>query len=66
MSLKMLLHVFIYLDSILLVKALSGNIFSRGMELCVEIIEKSFEIVLKFEHVVGGNHVGASFVDYFM
>ena len=55
MSLKVLLHVFIYLDSILLCESVGRNVVRRSVVGVVEVIVKLVGIVLKFVHVVGGN-----------
>lgn len=65
MSLEMLLHVFIYLDSILLCESVGRNVVRRSVEGVVEVIVKSVGIILKFVHVVGGNTECPSFVSGF-
>ena len=55
MSLEMLFHVFIDLDSILLCESMRRNVVRRNVEGVVEIIVESVGIILKFVHVVGSN-----------
>jgi hypothetical protein len=64
-TLKMFLHIFVDLDSILLVKSLSKNGLGGRMELGVEVVKSALEFVLEFKHIVGWHHVSApSVIDF--
>jgi hypothetical protein len=65
-TLKVSLHIFVDLDSILLVKFLGRDVLGGGMELGVEAVKSAFEVVLKFTLIIGWHHVSAPFVINFI